>query len=63
YGELEEENKKLKEQTTCKICMENPIRVIFLPCGHLVCCETCAPAFRKCPICRKRIQQSVKTYL
>ncbi|KAK3606641.1 hypothetical protein CHS0354_032116 [Potamilus streckersoni] len=61
--ELEEENKRLKEQTTCKICMENPIRVIFIPCGHLVCCETCAPAFRKCPICRKRIQQAIKTFL
>ncbi|KAL3881983.1 hypothetical protein ACJMK2_028365 [Sinanodonta woodiana] len=62
-GELEEENKRLKDQTTCKICMENPVRVIFIPCGHLVCCETCAPAFRKCPICRKKIQQSVKTFL
>ncbi|KAK3596950.1 hypothetical protein CHS0354_002517 [Potamilus streckersoni] len=61
--ELEEENKMLKEQTTCKICMENPVRVIFLPCGHFVCCELCAPAFQKCPICRKHIQQFVKTFL
>ncbi|KAL3881984.1 hypothetical protein ACJMK2_028366 [Sinanodonta woodiana] len=58
-GELKEENKRLKNLMTCKICLDNPVRVVFIPCGHFVC-ETCAPAFRKCPMCRKRIQTSVR---
>lgn len=32
---LEEENRKLKDARTCKICMDAEVGVVFLPCGHL----------------------------
>jgi len=39
------------------------IKLAFLPCGHLVCCADCAPAMRKCPICRGYVKGTVKTFL
>uniref|UniRef100_A0A0B7A2L3 RING-type domain-containing protein n=1 Tax=Arion vulgaris TaxID=1028688 RepID=A0A0B7A2L3_9EUPU len=35
---LAEENRVLKEQRQCKICMDEEVCVAFIPCGHLVCC-------------------------
>lgn len=60
---LKEENQNLRYLQTCKICLEEQISIVFLPCGHLACCENCAPALRKCPICRAFIKGTVKTYL
>lgn len=57
------ENRQLKDQTTCKICLEETVSIVFLPCGHLCCCSQCAPALRKCPICRGFIKGTVKTFL
>lgn len=59
---LLDENRRLREQRLCKICMEEDITIAFLPCGHLCCCAHCAPAMRKCPICRAFIKGTVKTY-
>ncbi|KAL3882079.1 hypothetical protein ACJMK2_028452 [Sinanodonta woodiana] len=56
------EHRELRDATLCKICMENTISVVFLPCGHLVTCSDCAPAMRKCPICRALIKGTVKTF-
>ncbi|XP_056016025.1 E3 ubiquitin-protein ligase XIAP-like isoform X2 [Ostrea edulis] len=59
---LREENRKLREERLCRICMEEDIAIAFLPCGHLCCCTHCAPAMRKCPICRASINVAVKTF-
>lgn len=47
--QLQQENARLQEMRTCKVCHKNPVGVIFLPCGHIVACTTCAPNVRKCP--------------
>lgn len=60
---LIEENKRLKETKTCKICLDSDVSVLFLPCRHLACCEDCAEAVRFCPVCRVQIVATVKTYL
>lgn len=60
---LLEENKQLKDQTCCKICIEQEVSIVFLPCGHLCACVECAPALKLCPICRTMIKGSVKAYL
>lgn len=60
---LEEENSKLKYQLSCKICMENDADIVFLPCGHMAACETCAGKIRKCAICRKLIKGRVKAFM
>ncbi|XP_060070270.1 baculoviral IAP repeat-containing protein 3-like [Ylistrum balloti] len=57
---LEQENATLKERTTCKICLQNPVAIVFLPCGHLVSCAQCAPALKVCPICRGPMKATVR---
>ena len=54
-GALLLENRRLKEARTCKVCMDNEVNTVFLPCGHFVCCaecaKQCAKQLQKCPIC------------
>ena len=47
----------------CVICMEADIQVVFVPCGHIVCCASCAEHQQACPTCRADIVQRVRTYL
>ncbi|ELT93895.1 hypothetical protein CAPTEDRAFT_64177, partial [Capitella teleta] len=59
---LLQENEEMKEQSLCKVCMANDSDVIFLPCGHFVCCSICASALTYCPICRTPIKGTVRVY-
>lgn len=60
---LKEEHTRLMEQRQCKVCMNKDMNIVFLPCGHLTCCDACAPSLRNCPICRTNIRGTIKTYL
>jgi len=61
--ELRQENERLRDLQTCKICMENVVDVTLIPCGHLVTCEICSRRITKCPVCRKKIKSTVKTFM
>uniref|UniRef100_A0A8C6TT65 E3 ubiquitin-protein ligase XIAP n=1 Tax=Neogobius melanostomus TaxID=47308 RepID=A0A8C6TT65_9GOBI len=54
---------KLQREKQCKICMDRDICMVFIPCGHLVCCQRCSAALDKCPICCGTISQKIKTYI
>ncbi|KAK3603523.1 hypothetical protein CHS0354_027938 [Potamilus streckersoni] len=58
-----EQNQELKDQMTCKICMENEACIVFLPCCHMMACPQCALALIKCPICRKLVRGTVRAYI
>ena len=62
---LQEENEQLRSQQTCKICMDESVSNYFLPCGHVVCCNTCAEKLlsRECPLCKRKIEQTMPLYL
>lgn len=60
---LEEEIRRLKEARLCKICMDNEVCIVFLPCGHLVTCVNCAHSIASCPLCRQTIKATVRTFL
>ncbi|KAK3589187.1 hypothetical protein CHS0354_018898 [Potamilus streckersoni] len=60
---LKEENQRLRDMSICKICMDNASCIVFLPCGHMVCCANCSPAMRKCPICRVLVRGTVKAFM
>ncbi|XP_035121075.2 baculoviral IAP repeat-containing protein 3 isoform X3 [Callithrix jacchus] len=60
---VEEQLRRLQEERTCKVCMEKEVSIVFIPCGHLVVCQDCAPSLRKCPICRSTIKGTVRTFL
>ena len=53
------ENQRLK----CKICLDNEVGVIFLPCRHLISCVSCAPRLRDCGVCRKFIKRKIKAFI
>lgn len=54
---------KLQREKQCKICMDRDICMVFIPCGHLVCCQQCSDVLDKCPICCGAISQKIKTYI
>ena len=48
----------------CKICMDKQVSIALQSCGHIVCCDDCAPKLpRNCPLCRKLIVGKLKIYL
>lgn len=59
---LQDENRRLKDHLICKICMDREACVVFLPCGHMISCETCSPALLRCGVCRKLVKQKVKAF-
>ncbi|XP_071114614.1 death-associated inhibitor of apoptosis 2-like [Haliotis cracherodii] len=59
----EEETRQLRESSTCKVCLEDPANIVFLPCGHLVACAECTPALERCPVCRTHIRGTVRVHL
>uniref|UniRef100_H0W7S9 RING-type E3 ubiquitin transferase n=1 Tax=Cavia porcellus TaxID=10141 RepID=H0W7S9_CAVPO len=61
-GDVQEQLRRLQEERRCKVCLDRPVSVVFVPCGHLVCAE-CAPSLQLCPICRAPIRSCVRTFL
>ncbi|OAY66711.1 Baculoviral IAP repeat-containing protein 3, partial [Ananas comosus] len=60
---MEEELGEVPDGELCVICLMRRRRSAFIPCGHLVCCPSCAltverDSFPKCPVCRQSIRKS-----
>lgn len=53
--DLEEENRRLREDRLCKICCDEESGVVVLPCAHLATCKKCVSNLAICPLCRKTI--------
>ena len=53
--QLEEELIKIKKVMTCRICEENPIGATFCPCGHTLCCSSCAARYQRCFECSTKV--------
>ena len=55
----------LESRVICKVCMENEINAVLIPCAHRCACLTCASVIVNreciCPICRETIQRLVQT--
>ena len=59
---LMEENERLKSERLCVICLSKDKNVLFLPCAHLAACLDCSFNLQTCPICRSKIQATVRTF-
>lgn len=63
----EEETGDVPDGELCVICLMRRRRSAFIPCGHLVCCQSCAISVErestpKCPVCRQEIRNSLRIY-
>ncbi|XXG54390.1 hypothetical protein AAC387_Pa03g2285 [Persea americana] len=46
----------------CVICLEQEYNAVFVPCGHMCSCTSCSSQLSNCPLCRRRIEQVVRTF-
>lgn len=60
--DAEEQLRRLREERTCKVCLDQAVSIVFVPCGHLVC-ASCAPSLQLCPLCRAPVRSCVRTFL
>ncbi|CAH0699123.1 unnamed protein product [Spodoptera exigua] len=48
-------------EAECVICMDAKSEVVFVPCGHMCCCQPCASKeMESCPMCRTTIERKIK---
>ncbi|XP_041041092.1 E3 ubiquitin-protein ligase MYLIP-A isoform X1 [Carcharodon carcharias] len=60
---LQEKLRKLKEALLCMVCCGEEINTAFCPCGHMVCCNSCANQLQACPVCRSGIDHIQHVFL
>ena len=52
-----------KSDKMCRICFDRIADTVMVPCGHAIVCDGCSGTVGDtCPLCRKPIQQIVRTY-
>ena len=52
-------NDKIK----CKICLEEEVGVVMLPCRHVCSCYSCSAQLISCPVCRTNIHAIIEVYI
>nr|VDD22346.1 unnamed protein product [Brassica oleracea] len=58
----EQTDSSQQEKNLCKVCFENPVNMVLLPCKHYVLCSTCCKKCKTCPICRELIKLRMPVY-
>lgn len=52
-----------KDARLCKICYSREVRIVFMPCGHLLACAECAKNMKICGVCRQNVEETVQVYI
>ncbi|KAJ9708110.1 hypothetical protein PVL29_000259 [Vitis rotundifolia] len=50
------------EKILCRVCFDEQINMVLLPCRHHVLCSTCCEKCKRCPICRVFIEERLPVY-
>ncbi len=50
----------LDSSVSCTICFESLINCILMPCAHEIACARCAQRLSHCPICRQRVETTLR---
>ena len=55
---------KSDDRLLCKICLDREVKVIYLPCKHLIVCEKCHSELQRgnCSLCRQRVLSSHEVF-
>src|SRR6218665_2428754 len=56
-------NEELQSLTMCLQCKTTQIQSMFLPCHHIIQCESCANSTLECPLCSQFITASIQIFL
>ncbi|NWI54407.1 LRSM1 ligase, partial [Calyptomena viridis] len=51
-----------ERKSECVVCLEQEPQMIFLPCGHVCCCQSCCERLHSCPLCRQDIAQRIRIF-
>eukprot|EP01118_Nematostelium_gracile_P008530 TRINITY_DN2829_c0_g1_i1.p1 TRINITY_DN2829_c0_g1~~TRINITY_DN2829_c0_g1_i1.p1 ORF type:complete len:328 (+),score=82.14 TRINITY_DN2829_c0_g1_i1:74-1057(+) len=62
-GAMKAEKEEEEDKQACDVCMEEKKCMVFIPCGHVCCCENCSQDVKDCPICRQKIAQKFKVFV
>ena len=57
---LEAETERLRN--ICLVCRKQQSKICSIECRHLVMCDDCSFKCDECPLCKVRIQQTIKMY-
>ncbi|KAL0120677.1 hypothetical protein PUN28_008388 [Cardiocondyla obscurior] len=52
-----------KDARLCKICFSREVRIVFMPCRHLLACAECTKNMKICCVCRKPIERTEQVYI
>eukprot|EP00735_Rhodelphis_limneticus_P004721 TRINITY_DN16347_c0_g1::TRINITY_DN16347_c0_g1_i1::g.29458::m.29458 TRINITY_DN16347_c0_g1::TRINITY_DN16347_c0_g1_i1::g.29458 ORF type:complete len:193 (-),score=4.21,sp/A9ULZ2/BIR7B_XENLA/39.06/5e-08,zf-C3HC4_3/PF13920.1/2.5e+03,zf-C3HC4_3/PF13920.1/2.3e-13,zf-C3HC4_2/PF13923.1/6.4e+03,zf-C3HC4_2/PF13923.1/1.2e-07,zf-C3HC4/PF00097.20/3.8e+03,zf-C3HC4/PF00097.20/7.3e-06,zf-RING_2/PF13639.1/1.5e-05,zf-RING_5/PF14634.1/2.7e+03,zf-RING_5/PF14634.1/9.1e-06,Lzipper-MIP1/PF14389.1/2.3e+02,Lzipper-MIP1/P len=64
-----EEKERLQRELECKVCLDQRVEMLILPCGHVCLCSACARTLfasgstSTCPVCRRPCQSVRNAYL
>ncbi|XP_045455435.1 E3 ubiquitin-protein ligase LRSAM1-like isoform X1 [Melitaea cinxia] len=59
-----DEKESTNVEGECVICMDEKSEVVFVPCGHMCCCHSCAQnELEGCPMCRTKIERTIRVIL
>ena len=60
--ELEAKVEQHEETKRCKVCLDKTANMALDPCGHF-CCFDCTSKLQNCPVCRAKIEKTLRTYM
>ena len=60
---VEDQSSSLDDSKTCVVCMDAPLQMVLVPCGHMCVCEECSSQILQCPLCRTPTENALKVFL
>ena len=57
-----EQSSSSSSSSICIACSSNERSIVFIPCGHLIACVSCAHGLTSCPLCRADIKGTLRIF-
>jgi hypothetical protein len=58
-----DENKKDNDETKCVVCIDKKKNILIIGCNHCCLCESCVKNIKTCPLCRQKIEKTMKIFI